>query len=136
VARVEEEDLYWVLDMTPPGEIYVHIGEIGGQTRVYCHLGVFNIPEVRDASATNEAFLDWFDAQDGLERTGGAVDLKALMAGDAGVTGEQVEMTAQVFQHLLKGWSAVDAVADVAVQTGMLEISSEIMLPMPLTISD
>lgn len=136
VARVDGEEIYWVLDMTPPGEMYVHIGEIAGRTRVYCHMGLFNVPEVSDAAATNEMFLSWMDSQNGVDRTGGPVDLKALLAGDGGMTGEQVEMTVQVYQHLINGWGDVDAVADVAIQAGMIELSAEQILPSRLMITD
>jgi hypothetical protein len=136
VARVPDEDIFWVLDMMPPGEMYVHLGEVAGETRVYCHMGLFNVPEVQDAAATNAAFLSWQENEGDLQRTGGPVDLKSLMAGDEGMTGEQVEMTVQVFQHLINGWSASETVANVAIQTGMIEISAEAILPQQLTITD
>jgi len=136
VARVPDEKIFWVLDMTPPGEVYIHFGEIGQKTRVYCTTGLFNVPEVRDPSATNQAFLAWMDTQDGMDRTGGAVDLKALMAGDEGNTGEQVELTAQIYQHLINGWSGTEAVAEVVIQTGMMEVSAQVILPTSLEIDD
>lgn len=136
VARVPDEKIFWVLDMTPPGEIYIHLGEVGQQTRVFCSIGLFNMPEVRDPSATNDAFLAWMDAQDGIDGTGGPVDLKALMAGDDSATGEQVELTAQVYQHLIDGWSDNDAVADVAIQAGMIELSAQVVLSSGLDIED
>ncbi|MHA6347373.1 hypothetical protein [Roseivivax sp. CAU 1761] len=135
VARVPDEALYWVLDMAPPGEFYVHIGEIGGDIRVFCYLGLMNEPAVRDAAATDAAFRDWAEGKDGLELTGGAVDLRALMAGDASAPGAELELTAQVYHHLMAGWSAAGAIASVAIQVGMIEIDAEIRQPGPLEIA-
>lgn len=134
VAGVANEPIFWVLDMTPPGEMYVHIGEVSGRTRVYCTIGLFNIPELRDPTATNQTFLDWIGGRHQLGRTGGAVDLKALMAGDEGVTGEEVEMTAQIYQHLVSGWSDADAPISVAIQTGVIELDAEHVMNAPLSV--
>lgn len=136
VARVPNEPVYWVLDLGSPGEMYVLIGEIAEQTRVYCYMGLMNEPAAMNTEVTNEAFLAWSETQKGLERSGGPVDLQALMAGDESGAGQELEMTVQVFHYLVSGWSDADVVASTAIQAGMIEVDAEHLIPKPLQLDE
>src|SRR6056297_3520869 len=40
------------------------------------------------------------------------------------------------FEHLINGWSGTEAVAEVVIQTGMMEVSAQVILPTSLEIDD
>ena len=39
-------------------------------------------------------------------------------------------------EHLINGWSGTEAVAEVVIQTGMMEVSAQVILPTSLEIDD
>lgn len=133
VAREEGEDVYMLVGHPEPTELYHHFAELGDASWVRCQVALFNDPSVADAALTNDAVLEWVQADETLTRVGGGLDLKSLMAGDASAVGQELEPVIQIYQHVVTGWTEGDIVASITAQAGMLEAVTWAVVPSPLS---
>ncbi|MZR14265.1 hypothetical protein GQE99_14685 [Maritimibacter sp. DP07] len=110
----------------PPGEIGIRFGQIAAdRMRIFCQVAHFNDAALLDAAATEDAFNKVIEADDRLKAVGGASGMKSLLAGGASQTGMMVKQIAQLYNHVVVGWSQSDLLAQVAIQTNMYEIYAE-----------
>ena len=141
-ARIElntndEGGLYYVHDTNPPGESTVQFGQATpNRLRLFCGVAVYNNPLLMDSVATQEALERYLNSRDDLRSVGGKIEMQDPIAGASSETGTMMYPVADIYRHLITGWSDANHIAQVVIQINMYGIWTEISMTQNLTLAE